>query len=170
MLMISMIFLHSQVHKTKAITFTFFYFLRSSYQSVFTAWSHFTTRIKPILLFYFQSSQRIDLKSYRVIRFPHSSLQITRGNMYKAILIPLPFRDEEAPAEKDDAISRGSRGSKHLYESTSFTQHGYVMFFCNSAWAVRWLVLINDVKSMLTFFDSCIKKINDFMMTEKKTY
>lgn len=32
--------------------------------------------------------------------------------------------DEEAPAEKDDAISRGSRGSKHLYESTSFTQHG----------------------------------------------
>jgi len=32
--------------------------------------------------------------------------------------------DEEAPAEKDDTISRGSRSSKHLYESTSFTQHG----------------------------------------------
>jgi len=32
--------------------------------------------------------------------------------------------DEEAPAEKDDTISRGSRSSKHLYESTSYTQHG----------------------------------------------
>jgi hypothetical protein len=29
--------------------------------------------------------------------------------------------DEEAPAERDDAVSQGS---KHLYESTSFTQHG----------------------------------------------
>jgi len=32
--------------------------------------------------------------------------------------------DEEAPAVKDDTISRGSVSSKHMYEATSFTQHG----------------------------------------------
>merc|ERR1712176_1383905 len=55
-------------------------------------------------------------------------------NIYSKVVLqiqtmsPRPFSllavDEEAPAEKDDTISRGSRSSKHLYESTSFTQHG----------------------------------------------
>ena len=37
--------------------------------------------------------------------------------------------DEEAPPVKDDTISRGSVSSKHMYEATSFTQHGSVLIW-----------------------------------------